>query len=135
MSTSKILPIKSIAEAVEEAKGLIQTERSGEINGLYTRWVGINKFKFKYWRFGTVTCIAGGSGSGKSAILNMIEDDFTNPMLNPKFYKDMAILAFKYEMSAADEVLRTLSGISKKSYAHLLSSEFTPKLGVSAEEQ
>lgn len=75
--------------------------------------------------------------SGKSAILNMIESDFTNPELNPTFlrHKDgngnwigedkIMILAFKYEMSAADELLRTLSGISQKSYAYLLSSETT----------
>lgn len=138
----KRLPIKPIDVAVEEAKALINQERSGIVTGLYTRWDKINRAKFKYWRFRNVTMIAGMSGSGKSAILNMIEDDFTNPHLNPKFLckfnpetKDylwdgkhilepkICILAFKFEMDAADEVLRNLSGKTKKSYSHLLSSQ------------
>lgn len=143
MAEQKILPNKHIAIAVEEAKALIQVERSGEINGLFTRWRRLNKAKFKYWRFGTTTGIAGMSGSGKSAILNMLEDDFTNPELNPTFLRHIneygkevgenkiAVLAFKYEMSAADEVLRTLSGKVKKSYSHILSSESIKVLGQS----
>lgn len=138
----KTLQIKSIADAVEEAKALINAERSGRINGLFTRWKGINKAKFKYWRFGNVTGVGGMSGSGKSAILNMIEDDFTNPDLNPTYLQKFnpntnsflwdgekrkehkfTLLAFKYEMSAADEVLRNLSGKVQKSYAHLLSAQ------------
>lgn len=119
----KFLPIKHIAEAVEDAKALINEERSGEINGLYTRWTKINRAKFKYWRFRNVTMIAGMSGSGKSAILNMIEDDFTNPELNEKWQDKIMLLAFKFEMDAADEILRNLSGKKKKSYAYLLSSQ------------
>jgi replicative DNA helicase len=53
----------------------------------------------------------------------MIEDDFTNPDLNPSFVDEITLLAFKYEMDAADEVLRNLSGKVKKPYSYLLSSE------------
>lgn len=138
----KVLPVKNIAEAIEDAKSLIQQERSGEVTGLYTRWTGVNRANFKYWRFRNVTMIAGMSGSGKSAILNMIEDDFTNPELNPKFLckfnpnnnsylwdgklvlePKICVLAFKFEMDAADEILRNLSGKTKKSYSYLLSSQ------------
>lgn len=130
----KILKTKSIAEAIAEAKAAIETERSGSINGLYTRWPGMNNFLMKYWRFGTVSALAGMSGSGKSAILTMIEDDFTNPELNPTFLRHrnehgnlvgedkIMVLAFKYEMDAADDILRNLSGKVQKSYAYLLSS-------------
>jgi replicative DNA helicase len=130
----KILPATSQAEAINQAKGHIQSERSGTIRGLYTRWPGINNFMMKYWRFKTVTGMGGMSGCGKSAILNMIEDDFTNPELNPTFlrHKDehgnwvgedrIMVLAFKYEMDASDEVLRNLSGKVQKSYSYLLSS-------------
>lgn len=135
------LPTKSIEEAIEEAKALIREERSGIVTGLYTRFEGFNRAKMKYWRFRSVTALAGMSGSGKSAILNMLEDDFTNPSLNPKFLKHIdkdpisptfgkvigedkvLIIAFKYEMDAADEILRNLSGKVGKSYANLLSSE------------
>lgn len=119
----KTLPIKSMREAIQEAKDLINLERSGKITGLYTRWSKVNKALMKYLRFRSVTCIAGMSGSGKSAILNMIEDDFTNPELNPSFVGKITLLAFKYEMDASDEILRNLSGKVKKSYSYLLSSE------------
>lgn len=120
------LPIKPISQAIKEAKDLIDSERSGNITGLFTRWKGINRGFLKYSRFGQVTMIAGTSGSGKSAILNMIEDDFTNPILNPSFLlpqPKIHILAFKYEMDASDEILRNLSGKVQKSYSYLLSSQ------------
>lgn len=119
----KELPIKPMSVAIAEAKARIESERSGIVNGLYTRWAKVNRVMLKYWRFGLVTAVAGMSGSGKSAILNMIEDDFSNPDLNPFFVGKIGILAFKYEMSAADEILRTLSGKAEKSFSHLLSSE------------
>lgn len=149
----KLLPIKPISEAVEEAKYLINLERSGQITGLYTRWRGINRAFMKYARFSTVTMMAGASGSGKSAILNMFEDDFTNPELNPtfllkyntknnswdwdgEFIKEpkVHVLAFKYEMDAADEVLRTLSGRVSQSYSKLLSSEKIGRPTISEQE-
>lgn len=132
---AKILPIKSISDAVEDAKALIEVERSGNVNGLVTRWSGINRAKFKYWRFRNVTLIAGGSGSGKSAILNMIEDDFTNPELNGVWQKHIMVLAFKFEMDAADEILRNLSGKAKKSYAYLLSSQIDTKASTTPDHE
>ena len=139
------LKMKSSADAVADAKSLIDQERSGRIAGLFTRWRGVNRAFMRYSRFGKVTMIAGASGSGKSAILNMIENDFINPDLNPTFIKHLdrdiysptfgqfigedkvMILAFKYEMSAGDEVLRTVSGKLQKSYGYLLSSEIIGK--------
>lgn len=139
--TNQHLPIKTIDEAIEEAKKLIELERTGIVTGLYTRFEGINRAKMKYWRFRSVTALAGMSGSGKSAILNMIEDDFTNPLLNPHFLRHtnergelvgqdkVLLIAFKYEMDAADEMLRNLSGKVSKSYSNLLSSEVIRKVG------
>lgn len=143
---AQFLPIKTMEEAINDAKALIEQERSGQITGLYTRFEGINRAKMKYWRFRSVTAIAGMSGSGKSAILNMLEDDFTNPVLNPTFLlkynpknnnyvwdggfilePKIILIAFKYEMDAADEILRNLSGKVKKSYSYLLSSELGAK--------
>lgn len=131
-----ILPSIGIDLAISQAKSVIDVERSGVINGLFTRWSGLNRFALKYWRFAQITDMAGMSGSGKSAILNMMEDDFTNPLLNPTFLRHLDIktgqmvgedkilvLAFKYEMGASDELLRTLSSKVEKSYSYLLSSE------------
>lgn len=157
---AQILPTKSMEDAIADAKRLIEEERSGRVAGLYTRWEGINRAKMRYCRFRSVTAIAGMSGSGKSAILNMIEDDFTNPAINPTFLAKenpnpidkggrtlvsgwevdnkwihngkmilepkIVLVCFKYEMDAADEILRNLSGRVGKSYSYLLSSELGP---------
>jgi hypothetical protein len=119
----KILAVKTTEDAIKEAIQKVALERSGEQLGLLTRFENINAAMMKYFRFARVTMIAGASGSGKSAILNMIEDDFTNSAINGKFKKRVILIACKYEMSAADELLRTTSGRMSKSYAHLLSSE------------
>ncbi len=126
--TSKIpltLPIKSAADAVEEAKAIMQLERQGTIQGLYTRFRGVNRGKMKYWRFSSVTAIAGLSGHGKSAFLTMLEDDFCNWDLNPTFKNKIIVLAFKYEMSASADIIRNLSGKVSKPFAYLLSSELS----------
>lgn len=120
----KILTIKTVEQAADEAKQKVALERSGAQLGLFTRFNNINAAMLKYWRFGQVTMIAGASGSGKSAILNMIEDDFTNSAINGGFYKDVLLIACKYEMTAADELLRTTSGKIEKPYSYLLSSDF-----------
>jgi energy-coupling factor transporter ATP-binding protein EcfA2 len=120
----KILAIKTIEQAADEARQKVALERSGAQLGLFTRFNNINAAMLKYFRFGQVTMIAGASGSGKSAILNMIEDDFTNTAINGKFHKEVLLIACKYEMSAADELLRTTSGKIEKPYSYLLSSDF-----------
>lgn len=131
----EILPIKSSAEAVKEALNMIQFERNGVQVGLYSRFSSFNRAMIKYFRFGTVNLIAGLSGHGKSFLLNMLEDDFSSidiPNMklgvdNTNFFdrkKKVAVLAFKYEMSAKDEMIRTLSGRISKSSAYILSSEY-----------
>lgn len=125
----RILSIKTVDEAAEEALQKVRLERSGEQLGLKCRFSNIDQAMLKYWRFSHVTMLAGASGSGKSAILNMLEDDFTNPRYNSNFKKKLLVIACKYEMSAADEILRTTSAKVEKSYAHLLSSEKLKETG------
>lgn len=119
----KILVVKTFDEAAAEARAKVSLERSGKQLGLLTRFEGINAAMLKYFRFGHVTMLAGASGSGKSAILNMIEDDFTNKAINGNFYGEVMLIACKYEMAASDELLRTISGKLEKSYGYLLSAE------------
>lgn len=134
MDAPKLLSTKTIDEAVEEALRKIEYERTGKQHGLLCSYKQINRMMLKYWRFGQVTMIAGMSGSGKSAILNMLENDFSdlkrfdehnnNIAVNKDFLGEVLVLAFKYEMGASDEVLRNLSGRTGKSYGYLLSAEY-----------
>lgn len=119
----KVLQSTHISVAVEKAKNIVNLERSGVITGLYSRFPRLNSALLKYFRFSRVYLIAGMSGSGKSAFLNILEDDFTNPRLNPSLSNEIAILAFKYEMEGSDEVLRNVSGKIEKSYSYLISAE------------
>lgn len=124
LANKGVLPVKLIGDAIDEAIRQVDEERTDEQLGLYSRWHGLNSAMLKYFRFNNVTMIAGMSGSGKSYILNMLEDDFTNKALNGNFKYPVAILAFKYEMDASDEVLRTVAGKSSTSYSYLLSAEW-----------
>ena len=121
-----VLPFKTIDQSIIEAEELINRERSGEQYGLYCRWNSINRGVTKYFRFANVYYLAGASGSGKSYILNMLEDDFTNPLLNGRFKHKVLILSFKYEMTGADEVIRNVAGKLDASYSKLLSSDWEP---------
>ena len=126
ISEELVLHPTTMEQAVNNALNNIELESSGQQLGLYTRWPTFNRALKKYWRFNTITLGAGASGSGKSYLLNFIEDDFTNTQLNHNFYKDNQVLiaAFKYEMSASDEVIRTVSSKMGKSYSYLLSAEW-----------
>lgn len=125
----KLLPVKHISKSVEEAKSMVNEERSGKQLGLYCRYPRLNGAMSKYWRFGKVTLIGGMSSSGKSTLLNILEDDFTNTELNKGFTEKVIVLAFKYEMEGVDEVLRNVSGKLNKSYSALISSEYTKDKG------
>ncbi len=129
LDTTKVLPVKHINTSIEEAKDAINLERGSKQLGLYCRFSGINRAMLKYWRFGQVTLLAGMSSGGKSTLLNMLEDDFTNPEMNGKCEYKVIVLGFKYEMSGSDEVLRNVSGKLDTSYSNLLSAEFDSKKG------
>lgn len=122
MSGNSSLEIRHISQALEKAKSDILEGLSDDQAGLKCRWDRINKALLGSWRFDNVYMLAGASGSGKSYLLNMLHQDFTNPELNSGFKKPFVILHFGFEMSASDEVLRTLTTLSKKSYAELLSA-------------
>lgn len=119
---SNILPVNHISHAIEKARADILDGLSPDQAGLKCRWDKVNKALLGSWRFNNVYLLAGASGHGKSFILNMLHQDFCDPKLNSNFKKPFLILHFCFEMSASDEVLRTLSTITKKSYAELISA-------------
>lgn len=119
---SKILPILCQNDAVDQANEKIKRAMLDEHPGLLSRWDKLNKTMGGCFRFGEITAINGASGSGKSYILNMLREDFCNSDLN-KFNRPFKILSFSFEMSAADELIRTYSSRLETSYSKLLSSE------------
>ena len=132
-----ILPFKSSKKASEDAKQQVLDERKGEQFGLYTRWAGLNKATRKYVRFGNVYLLAGLSGHGKSLVLNMLQNDFLDTKniidkkgnilykaLNSGFIYKPMVLHFCFEMSAVNEMLRSVSNRIKKSYNYILSSDY-----------
>lgn len=138
---NNILPFKSAQQAANDAKAHVADERKGEQLGLYTRWSGLNKAMRKYIRFGNVYLLAGLSGHGKSFILNMLHTDFLDTKilknkqgdlirkgLNADFKHKSIVLHFCFEMSAVNEMLRTVSNKIKKSYSYILSSEYSNEL-------
>lgn len=118
----KPLPILTQKEAVNQANEKIKKAMLELHPGLLTRWTKVNASMGGCWRFGEITALHGASGSGKSYILNMIREDFCNKELN-HFAKPYKILSFSFEMSAADELIRTYSSKLATSYSILTSSE------------
>jgi hypothetical protein len=113
----------------EEAKIKIQEERSGKQLGLKTRFGRLNIAIGRYFRFKQVTSINGLSGHGKSTLLNMILEDFTNAKINSKFTEPVVIVHNTWEMVPEDEVIRGLASKVEKSHLYLLSSEFDRETG------
>jgi replicative DNA helicase len=118
----KILTTISQGEAIRQANEKIKKAMLEEHPGLLSRWPKLNDAVGGCFRFGEITAINGASGSGKSFILNMLREDFSNMELNHYPHK-FKILSFSFEMSAADEMIRTFSSRLKTSYSTLLSSK------------
>lgn len=117
------LNVKSRTQAEKEAIEKIQESKQEEYPGLLTRWTSINNAVGKVWRFGQIVNLSGLSGSGKSFIENMIREDFASPELNQHMMdkKPYKILNLSFEMSSADQIIRTLSSYMSVSYNTLLS--------------
>lgn len=121
----QILTATSARKAVVKAKKEIIEERKGEQLGLKVRWESLNIANRKYFRFKQIYLLAGLSGHGKSYILNLIINDFFDKKgINKDFNKKFIVLYFCYEMSAVDEVIRTLGSKLKTSYGKILSSHW-----------
>ena len=118
---------KTPKDAAVEARDRIVQERSGEQYGLHCKIPSLNIAMGKYFRFANVNLFAGLSGSGKSYLLNSLNNDFLDygeGGINEHITFVPVILNFCFEMSAADEVLRSIAGDMGVSYGYLLSSQY-----------
>lgn len=136
------LPIKYVNDAIEEAIGDIQEERSGEQLGLYCPFPTINRGMGKYFRFANINLFFSKSGHGKSYMYNQMLEGFSELSnipytykgekrvkkgLNSNFKEPVIFLHASYEMTAKSEVLRTIGRKVNVSYEGLLSSEYDYK--------
>jgi replicative DNA helicase len=114
---------KHSSEAVAEADAIIREGMTGEQLALYSRHERIKKALLGGWRFNNNYAICGASGSGKSYYVNLLYQDFLDPVLNAGFKKPFKILHFCFEMAAFDEVLRAASGKTGMSYREIMSTD------------
>lgn len=114
----KILPIKPIAVSVEEALTYIDGRREGTITSLKTGLSKLDKNLLDGVEWNKIFSIAGMSGSGKSTIVEMLKRNFCYHNDTP-----FKILSFEFEMSAAEQVSRNISGRMQKSTKWLFSGE------------
>lgn len=117
------LNYKTHKDALEEAKEVVNLERTGKQLGLATRFNQLNIATGKYFRFGYIYFFAGLSGHGKSTIVKLIESDFLNKEINGECVHKFIILKFCFEMRASDEIIREVSSVTGKSYNYIISSE------------
>lgn len=96
---------KTIAQAAKESVDYIRARKEHTIVPLKTRWNKFNKVCCGGIEPGMILTIAGISGTGKSAVANMIETDLID--LNP--LQKVVVLDFSFEMVSFRSVTRKLS--------------------------
>lgn len=116
--SSNIMQYKTIAEATAESVKYIESRKNHTIVPLKTRWNKFNKVCCGGIEPNMIITIAGISGSGKSAVANMIETDLID--LNPE--QDVVVLDFSFEMVSFRSVTRKLSHRLRKTTSELYSS-------------
>lgn len=118
-----ITPDKAVKLALEE----IERERKGEQYGLFCDFKDLNIAMGKYFRFNNVNLFAGLSGHGKSYLVNTLNKSFLNYKkggINENINFVPIILQFCFEMSAYNEILRSVASDMGVSYGYLLSSKY-----------
>lgn len=112
------LPYKHISIATQEAIEYIKDRKDHKIESLKTRWSKFNKQCMGGIEPNTIYTIVGISGSGKSSIVNIIQNDLID--LNPT--QDVIVLNFSLEMLSSRQIGRTLSSRLRKTTSQLYSS-------------
>ena len=109
---------KTIAQAAKESVDYIRARKDHTIVPLKTRWNKFNRVCCGGIEPNMIVTIAGVSGTGKSAVANMIETDLID--LNPT--EKVAILDFSFEMVSFRSVTRKLSYRLRKTTSELYSA-------------
>ena len=110
---------KTIAQAAKESVDYIRARKDHTIVPLKTRWNKFNKVCCGGIEPGMILTVAGISGTGKSAVANMIETDLID--LNPS--QKVVILDFSFEMVSFRSVTRKLSYRLRRTTSELYSAQ------------
>jgi len=125
-SELNILPVLSPKDVSKKVIEQVELERTGKQLGMLTRYPKLNIAFRKYFRFNQVNLFAGLSGSGKSLFLNILSEDFLDyreeNSLNCNIDFIPILLHFCFEMSATNEMLRSIATDLGLSFDYLLSS-------------
>lgn len=116
---TNIPEFKTISQVAEEATSYINSRRKHLITPLKTRWKKFNKACCGGIEPNMVFTIAGISGTGKSAFVNMIQFDLFD--LNSD--QDIVVLNFSLEMVGYRNVGRAIGSKLKKTTSELYSAE------------
>ena len=109
--------VKRIDEVTKETLQYIDDRRKHKIVSLKTRWNKFNKVCF--FEPNMIYTIAGISGSGKSAFVNLI----TNDLIDYNTSQDIVILNFSFEMLSYRNVGRLISNKLKVTTNDLYSND------------
>lgn len=115
---NNVLKIDHISKAADDAVKYIIDRKDGNIRSLKTRFKKFNDLCMGGIEPNTIYTIAGISGSGKSALVNLFESDFID--LNPDI--PVCVLSFQFEMLASKTVSRKLSYKLKRNTSTLFSA-------------
>lgn len=119
-SNSKSLTFKHISVASDEILTYIDNRRLGIVKSLKTRWDKFNTTCNGGIEQNSIYCIAGISGSGKSAFLNSLETDLFDYNHGSE---EFVILNFSFEMLASKQVGRKISAKVRKTTSELYRTE------------
>lgn len=118
-SSNRTLKWKSMETVAREALVEIDNRRRGVIKPLKTPWNKLNQVSMGGLEWNNIITVAGGSGVGKTAFLNMLETGLYE--LNPT--EQISVLNFNFEMLAYRLIVRKFSGKLDLSTKDLLSAE------------
>lgn len=113
------LEIKTIKQAFDEEVEYISGRYSGRIKSVKTPWTTWNETYTDGFEWGWIVTVAGLSGGGKTALLNILETQIFE--CNPD--QRIAVLSFNFEMLARRLVGRKISGVLKKTVKQLYSAD------------
>lgn len=116
--STKLPHIRHIYDVAKELDVYVEKRRTGEERSLKTKWDKLNKTLMGGIEPNTILTIGGMSGSGKSALLNMITFD----LFDCNQEEDLIVLNFSFEMLSRNQIARKVSSRLKLTTSQIFSA-------------